>query len=522
MTVEKQVNDLVINKMTKAQFDALENHSDTELYIVVDSMPVISYNDLTDKPSIGEGTLTIEKNGTSIGTFNANTNSNKTISFSVPTTVAELSDVSDYALVSQLPSEATSSTLGLVKPDGTTITVSNGVLSYANGNGYITADSPTLTGTPTAPTQSFGDNTTKIATTEFVQTAIDNIDALPAQSGNDGKYLKTNGTSASWENLVIPAVDQTYDGTSSNAQSGVAINGARFLKNTATGTDSLTILGTGTNKSSSINIGPSTSCGGYSSIAIGDMATTGTDANRSIAIGQGATSTGGASISIGYSSRCSGLGSIQLGTGMSSEQYTFYVGFPDSVGNYKLLGSDGKIPDDRINTTIARTSQIPTVDQTYDGTSANAQSGVAIAGAKFIQNASTIPTSISIGGVSSTALSLNVGGGSHVYADYSIALGAGSAVGEQGTEGIAIGHGTLANQNYSIQLGKGTNNEANSFYVGLSGADNYKLLGSNGKIPDDRLNTTIARTSDYYTKAEVDAMIGNIEAILQRLNSGNN
>ena len=29
-------------------------------------------------------------------------------------------------------------------------------------------------------------------------------------------------------------------------------------------------------------------------------------------------------------------------------------------------------------------------------------------------------------------------------------------------------------------------------------------------------------SSNYYTKAEVDAMIGNIEAILQRLNSGNN
>ena len=31
-----------------------------------------------------------------------------------------------------------------------------------------------------------------------------------------------------------------------------------------------------------------------------------------------------------------------------------------SSNNYKLLGSDGKIPDDRLNTTIARTSQIPT------------------------------------------------------------------------------------------------------------------------------------------------------------------
>ena len=87
---------------------------------------------------------------------------------------------------------------------------------------------------------------------------------------------------------------------------------------------------------------------------------------------------------------------------------------------------------------------------------------------------------------------------------------------------IAIGSSACVYNNYAIQLGQGTNSEANSFYVGLSNSNNYKLLGSDGKIPDDRLNTTIARTSDYYTKAEVDAMIGNIESILQRLNSGNN
>ena len=483
MTVEKQVNDLVINKMTKAQFDALENHSDTELYIVVDSMPVISYNDLTDKPSIGEGTLTIEKNGTSIGTFNANTNSNKTISFSVPTTVVELSDSSNYTLKNEIKS--------------------------INGNSLLGSGN------------------------------LD-IDGLPNQTGNSGKFLSTNGSTASWE---------TVDA----------------LKNTATGTNSLTILGTPTNSWEAIGIGfnsdrtpyetigignnhtyTSVSNGGYT--AIGDNITINVSGggrgviignNTSVSdkdsndkgfyntvVGYNSYAKGGYSIALGSLSHANGYGTIQIGPGLNSTNNTLSVGFilsSNDTYNYRLLdGTTGKIPDDRLNTTIARTSQIPTVDQTYDGTSSNAQSGVAIAGAKFIQNASTNPTSISIGGVSSTALSLNIGGGSHVYADYSTALGAGSAVGEQGTEGIAIGHGTLANQNYSIQLGKGTNNEANSFYVGLSGADNYKLLGSDGKIPDDRLNTTIARTSNYYTKAEVDAMIGNIEAILQRLNSGNN
>lgn len=37
---------------------------------------------------------------------------------------------------------------------------------------FVTPDSPAFTGTPTAPTPPFGDNSTRIATTEFVQAAV--------------------------------------------------------------------------------------------------------------------------------------------------------------------------------------------------------------------------------------------------------------------------------------------------------------------------------------------------------------
>lgn len=39
-------------------------------------------------------------------------------------------------------------------------------------NNFAKSNSPTLTGTPTAPTASAGTNTTQIATTAFVQTAV--------------------------------------------------------------------------------------------------------------------------------------------------------------------------------------------------------------------------------------------------------------------------------------------------------------------------------------------------------------
>lgn len=56
---------------------------------------------------------------------------------------------------------------------------------------------PALTGTPTAPTASVGTSTTQIATTGFVAaTAFAAI--LPAQTGNAGKFITTDGTTASW------------------------------------------------------------------------------------------------------------------------------------------------------------------------------------------------------------------------------------------------------------------------------------------------------------------------------------
>ena len=54
-----------------------------------------SYNDLSNTPtipSVGNGTLTIQKNGTSAGTFTANDTTDKTINIIVPTKVSELTD----------------------------------------------------------------------------------------------------------------------------------------------------------------------------------------------------------------------------------------------------------------------------------------------------------------------------------------------------------------------------------------------------------------------------------------------
>jgi hypothetical protein len=64
--------------------------------------------------------------------------------------------------------------------------------------------SPALTGTPTSPTASTGTSTNQIATCAFVTATAFNA-ALPSQAGNAGKFVTTDGTNASWAELVIPS-----------------------------------------------------------------------------------------------------------------------------------------------------------------------------------------------------------------------------------------------------------------------------------------------------------------------------
>lgn len=67
-----------------------------------------SYNDLSDKPTIptvNNATLTIQKNGTTVKTFTANASTNVTANITVPTKTSELNNDSNFATVSQIPTD---------------------------------------------------------------------------------------------------------------------------------------------------------------------------------------------------------------------------------------------------------------------------------------------------------------------------------------------------------------------------------------------------------------------------------
>ena len=107
---------------------------------------------------------------------------------------------------------------------------------------------------------------------------------------------------------------------------------------------SLSIFGNGTTHSDAINIGAYSDAYDYS-----------------IALGYFATANADYSIALGHNATVSSSHTIQIGYGSGAGAYTFNVGF-EGYGNYTLLtGTTGLIPDARISSNIARTSQIPTV-----------------------------------------------------------------------------------------------------------------------------------------------------------------
>lgn len=77
------------------------------------------YNDLDNKPTqqtVNNGTLTIKRNNVNVATFTANQSTNATANINVPTTVAELSDASDYATKVELNSKVLVSAFPLPNP----------------------------------------------------------------------------------------------------------------------------------------------------------------------------------------------------------------------------------------------------------------------------------------------------------------------------------------------------------------------------------------------------------------------
>lgn len=134
-----------------------------------------------------------------------------------------------------------------------------------------------------------------------------------------------------------------------------------YLQNLSSRSDALTIDGTATSSIGAINIGNGSSASGTGAISLGSNS----------------SATGSYSTALGRYSEASGQSSIQIGYGTNSTASSLSIGFQNSNNpvNYTLLdGTTGLIPDARLSSSIARTSQIPDVSNLANNTLSNVSS----------------------------------------------------------------------------------------------------------------------------------------------------
>lgn len=176
-----------------------------------------SYSDLSNKPTIWNATLTIQKNSTTIDTFTANATSNKTINIPVPTTVAELSDASDYAELSDLAAVATSWAYSDLTGTPTLATVATS-WSYND-----LSNKPTIWTANLKIQKNWTDVATFWANATTAVTANITVPTKTSDLTNDSNFvastsLATVATSGSYSDLSNkPTVDTAMSDSSTNA-----------------------------------------------------------------------------------------------------------------------------------------------------------------------------------------------------------------------------------------------------------------------------------------------------------------
>lgn len=366
-----------------------------------------------------------------------------------------------------------------------------------NSGKYLTVNSSgavTNTTFPVASTSSVGgvkvDGTSITITNAGVISAADQLSSVKS-SGNSGKYLTIHSSGA------ITAT--SFPVASTSAVGGVKVDG--------------TIVSMDSNKILTINKNQLVKGETTNSIALGTSAATGEDTSD-IAIGCGAKAEGDivghsgvSAIAIGTGAIARGAGNIQLGNGTNSNATSSFA-----VGSYQLLDlTNGIIPSARLPIASVNSSGAIKVDGTV--TSVNNSNQLQISKNSLLAGTGTDSIAIGTGGSSGTScIFIGTGTGAGASGQDSVAIGTGASASYQNdvaigpyasaiamstslqiyTPSLAIGYGAVSTGG-GIQIGYGTNSERTlsiGFPMTYQNSDisaRYVLLTSNGKIPADRL-----------------------------------
>lgn len=178
--------------------------TDSSNYVLSSSLATVAtsglYSDLTGTPTIptvNNAKLTIQKNGTSVGTFTANASSNKTVNITVPTDTGDLTNNAGF--ITGISSGDVTTALGYTPYDssnpngytsnvGTVISVNN---TSPDGNGNVSLTIPTVNNPTIKITQG---GITKGSFT-LNQSSGDTIDLDAGGGSGTVSDVEVNGTS---------------------------------------------------------------------------------------------------------------------------------------------------------------------------------------------------------------------------------------------------------------------------------------------------------------------------------------
>ena len=168
-----------------------------------------SYNDLSNKPTIptvNNGTLTIQKNGSNVATFTSNQSTNATANISVPTKTSDITNngsdnTSTYVEADELATVATSGSYNDLLNKPTIPTVNNGTLTIqkngTNVQTFTANQSGNATANITVPTQ-FSDLTGTISSSQ-IATGVVPIITMQTTDPGEGATLAANNFIAVYE-----------------------------------------------------------------------------------------------------------------------------------------------------------------------------------------------------------------------------------------------------------------------------------------------------------------------------------
>lgn len=126
-----------------------------------------------------------------------------------------------FALKTEIPSaSSTTPAMDGTASSGTETAWAKGDHVHPTDTSRAPLASPAFTGTPTAPTPLQSDDSTRIATTEFVNDKIEGIDGATytiTQSQQDGHTFTMAGSNGYSQTITIPDNDTTYNPATTSA-----------------------------------------------------------------------------------------------------------------------------------------------------------------------------------------------------------------------------------------------------------------------------------------------------------------